>query len=99
MEKLSERTAYHFLNKDHSQSVLLDIHLLLDVQTVDKITFPSSVAKELVPFSVQIPHKSYPCLLVPRLSCTDHILKFIFNFQFSTERIDSALELQSILTR
>lgn len=39
MERLSEQTAYHFLNKAHSQNVLLDIYLLLDAQTSAKSTF------------------------------------------------------------
>lgn len=38
MERLSEQTAYHFLNEAHNQSVLVDIHLLLDVQGAAKIT-------------------------------------------------------------
>lgn len=39
MQRLSEQTAYYFFNESPSQSILLDIHLLLDAQTAAKRPF------------------------------------------------------------
>lgn len=48
-----------------------------------KALFPSSVAKELVPFSAQVSENGYPWLFVLGLNYTEHLVRFIFNFQFS----------------